>query len=140
LRSGAVTLGALLAGCAPIAAPRAPASKPEVAPAPAPVAVAEALTHPDAKAEPPAAPPSLAVGLYRCDLQRSVAVRWIAPDLGSIVLDWLGQDHSLRSTPTSSGALRYEDPKSGLTWLVISGKSMLLDSRRGRQLANECRP
>ncbi|HWS74626.1 MAG TPA: MliC family protein [Quisquiliibacterium sp.] len=99
----------------------------------------QALPHTAARAEPPAPPPSLAVGLYRCDLQRSVTVRRIAPDRGSIVLGWLGQDHGLRSMPTSSGALRYEDPVSGLTWLVISGKSMLLDSRRGRQLANDCR-
>jgi hypothetical protein len=38
-----------------------------------------------------------------------------------------------------SGALRYEDPQSGLVWLVIATKSMLLDTKHGRQLANECK-
>ncbi len=38
-----------------------------------------------------------------------------------------------------SGALRYEDSQSGLVWLVIATKSMLLDTKHGRQLANECK-
>ena len=37
------------------------------------------------------------------------------------------------------GALRFEDKASGLTWITITGKSMLLDTRQGRQLANDCR-
>ena len=36
------------------------------------------------------------------------------------------------------GALRYEDDASGLVWIVIVGKSMLLDTRQGKQLANDC--
>ena len=40
---------------------------------------------------------------------------------------------------SASGALRYEDPDAGLTFLIIVGKAMLLDSHKGQQLANECR-
>ena len=40
---------------------------------------------------------------------------------------------------TQTGALRLEDKASGLTWITIPGKSMLLDTKQGRQLANDCR-
>ncbi len=45
----------------------------------------------------------------------------------------------MKAVHARSGALRYEDDKSGIVWLIIAGKSMLLDTKHGRQLANECR-
>ena len=33
----------------------------------------------------------------------------------------------------------YAGEQSGLTWITVVGKSMLLDTKRGKQLANECR-
>ena len=81
----------------------------------------------------------LETGVYRCELNRSVHVRAIAPDRQSMVISWLGKDHQLAAVDARSGALRYEDARAGLIWLVILGKSMLLDSRKGQQLANECR-
>jgi hypothetical protein len=82
---------------------------------------------------------ALALGTYNCELNRQVVVREIAPDGKSMVISWLGKDHSLAAVNARSGALRYEDTAAGLTWLVIVGKSMLLDTRKGQQLANECR-
>lgn len=81
----------------------------------------------------------LEVGNYRCDLNRSVTVRQIAPDRRSMTISWMGKDHSLSAVDARSGALRFENPAAGLIWLVIVGKSMLLDSRKGQQLANDCR-
>ncbi len=99
------------------------------------------MAEPPAAAEAlPPAPAVLVVAAYRCELQRSVFVRQLSPEVSTIVIGWLGRNYTLAARPTSTGALRYEDPKTGLTWLAISGKSMLLDSRSGRQLANECRP
>ena len=83
--------------------------------------------------------PEAEPGLYRCELDRKVTVRRIAPDRRSLVLNWQGQDHPMQAVAARTGALRYESPQHGLTWLVIDGKSMLLDSKRGRQLANECK-
>ena len=83
--------------------------------------------------------PEAEPGLYRCELDRKVTVRRLAPDKRSLVLNWQGQDHPMQAVAARTGALRYESPQHGLTWLVIDGKSMLLDSKRGRQLANECK-
>ncbi len=78
-------------------------------------------------------------GLYRCELNRRVMVRRVADDGMSMVISWDGKDHTLDAVQARTGALRYENPKQGLMWLVIVGKSMLLDTRKGQQLANECK-
>ncbi|HVL58765.1 MAG TPA: MliC family protein [Burkholderiaceae bacterium] len=94
-----------------------------------------------ATARPVANPAGLTfkAGTYRCELNRSVQVTQVAPDLQTAVIHWNKKDYTLKAVSTKSGALRYEDASSGLVWLVIVDKSMLLDSRAGRQLANECR-
>ena len=136
---------------------------PAAAPAPAPVPLAQPpayLTVPPAPpilrgeevqptGQPKAAssgPPfdaggtlSMEPGLYRCELNRRVVVRRIAPDGQSMVINWLGKDASLQAVRARSGALRFENVQAGLVWIVIVGKSMLLDSRAGRTLANECK-
>jgi hypothetical protein len=121
----------LLAGCATMQAPTAPA------PAPAPVAV---------KAPAPAPAPvkkaaprfAMNVGTYRCELSRKVIVREVSPDQSLAVLNWRKRNYTMRAVHAPSGALRFEH-KSGLTWITVVGKSMLLDTKRGKQLANECR-
>jgi hypothetical protein len=79
------------------------------------------------------------VGIYRCDLNRSVDVREVAHDMRTATVRWNKKDYVLRAVTARSGALRYEDPASGLVWIVVVGKSMLLDTKQGRQLANDCR-
>jgi hypothetical protein len=77
--------------------------------------------------------------VYRCDLNRSVHIRQVSPDMQSAVLNWDKKDYTLRAVNARSGALRYEDAASGLVWLVIVGKAMLLDTKHGKQLANDCK-
>jgi len=40
--------------------------------------------------------------------------------------------------PTSTGAIRLEDQKSGAVWLQLGNKSMLMNQKLGTRLANEC--
>jgi len=79
------------------------------------------------------------VGLYRCHQGPQIVIKSIAPDHGSIVLQFKGKDHLLYAVDTTTGAVRYQDSRSGITWIKIPTKSMLLDSRLGRQLANDCK-
>lgn len=78
-------------------------------------------------------------GMYKCELNRSVHVRHVAADASSAKIRWGKRDYTLHAVNARTGALRYEDKKSGLMWLTIVGKSMLLDTKQGKQLANECR-
>jgi hypothetical protein len=77
-------------------------------------------------------------GTYRCELNRNVEIRQISADGQTMEINWAGKTHSLQAVNARSGALRFENTSEGLIWLVIVGKSMLLDSRKGQQLANEC--
>lgn len=81
----------------------------------------------------------VSTGVYRCDLNRSVNVRQVSPDMQSAVLQFDKKEYKMRAVGARSGALRYEDPTSGVVWLVIATKAMLLDTKHGRQLANECK-
>ena len=80
----------------------------------------------------------LQAGTYRCELNRNVEIRQISADGQTMEINWGGRTHSLQAVNARSGALRFENTAEGLIWLVIVGKSMLLDSRKGQQLANEC--
>ncbi len=81
----------------------------------------------------------LPTGVYRCDLNRSVNVREVSADMSSAVVQFDKKEYRMHAVGARSGALRYEDSQSGLVWLVIATKSMLLDTTHGRQLANECK-
>ncbi|HWS75971.1 MAG TPA: hypothetical protein VN324_12585 [Quisquiliibacterium sp.] len=96
-----------------------------------------AATTPVSEINPAGIP--FSAGMYQCELNRRVHVRSVTPDLEFAVLNWDKKDYTLRAVGTRSGALRYEDNASGLVLLVILGKSMLLDTKRGQQLANECK-
>ncbi|MCO5121004.1 MAG: MliC family protein [Burkholderiaceae bacterium] len=78
-------------------------------------------------------------GLYKCELNRQVNVTDVSADRSTATIQWGKKGYVLRAVPARTGALRYEDVDSGLTWLVIVGKSMLLDTKNGKQLANECK-
>lgn len=104
------------------------------APSPAPAAAVVA-----APIEQPSPLLDFRPGMYRCELNRSVLVRHVSPDRTTAVLHWAKKDYTLRAVHARSGALRYEDAKSGLMFIVIVGKSLLLDTKKGAQLANECR-
>lgn len=84
-------------------------------------------------------PMALLAGLYRCELSRSVTIRKVAADGKSLVLNWAGRDHDFSAVEARTGALRFENMSEGMVWLVIIGKAMLLDTRKGKQLANECK-
>lgn len=78
-------------------------------------------------------------GTYRCELGKRLEVRTVSADQQTAVLKWNQRDYTLRAVGARSGAVRYEDASSGLVWLMISTKSMLLDSKQGQRLADECR-
>lgn len=108
----------------------APVAKP-VAKAPAPVKVAPA----------PKPRPlfSVKAGTYQCELNRKVIVRQVSAAQDSAELQWGKRSYQMKAVQTRTGALRLENKASGLTWITIVGKSMLLDTKRGKQLANECK-
>lgn len=82
---------------------------------------------------------SLSAGTYRCELNQNVQFEKVSADKKSAVLKWGKKDYAMKAVDTKTGAIRYEDKASGLVWLMIANKSMLLNQKHGQRLADECK-
>jgi hypothetical protein len=76
---------------------------------------------------------------YSCELNNKITIYTNDKDTGHIALRWKNRLHRLERVGTTTGALRFENPKFGLIWIGIPSKGILLDSKLNRQLANECK-
>ena len=76
---------------------------------------------------------------FHCELGNKLTVYKNADDDKYIALRWRTRVHRLERVGTTTGANRFENRKTGLVWIGIPAKSMLLDSKKGQQLANECK-
>jgi membrane-bound inhibitor of C-type lysozyme len=76
---------------------------------------------------------------YNCELGNKITTYYNEGDDKYLALRWKDKIHRLRRVGTTTGANRFENRKYGLVWINIPAKAMLLDSKKGQQLANECR-
>jgi len=79
---------------------------------------------------------SLLTGNFYCELGNRVDLAGAGSD---VKLTWKGRSYQMATVSTTTGAVRLEDKASGLVWIQIPAKSMLLNSKLGQQLANECK-
>jgi hypothetical protein len=112
-----------------------PATKPApVAPIPA-TALAAPATMPVAQA---AVNGDVHLGRMVCELGNAVSV---TPDAGQPGSYWVQmRQHRFHMTPvtTTTGAVRLEDSHAGAMWLQLPHKSMLMNSKLGQRMADEC--
>jgi len=76
---------------------------------------------------------------YTCEFGVKITTYHNDNDDKYIALRWKNSVERLRRVGTSTGANRFENRRYGIVWINIPSKAMLLDSRKGQQLANECR-
>ena len=76
---------------------------------------------------------------YKCELGNTLTIYQNAGDPATIALRWKKRLVRLTRVGTTTGALRFENPLRGLVWIGIPAKGILLDSKLGRQLANNCK-
>lgn len=81
----------------------------------------------------------LASGTYRCEAGEKLEIRRIERNTSRIELKWHGNSYALQRYDSSSGLPRYEDRQNGLLWIDLPWKSVLMDAKSGRPLANECK-
>ncbi len=55
-----------------------------------------------------------------------------------IELIWQGYVYKMKRVATSTGVNRFEHPQSGLIWISIPSKAMLLDGQEGSPVVSEC--
>lgn len=77
-------------------------------------------------------------GHLPCELGASVRIEADALQPGVFLVQGKGFRYRMFPVPTSTGALRLEDKKAGAVWLQLANKSMLMDQKKGRRLADEC--
>jgi hypothetical protein len=77
-------------------------------------------------------------GLMPCEMGASVRVQADAAAPGFFHVQGKGFRYRMYPVRTSTGALRLEDKKAGAVWLQLANKSMLMDQKKGRRVADDC--
>lgn len=77
-------------------------------------------------------------GKMPCELGASVFVVRDAAAPGYFNINVKGFRYRMKMVSTTTGAIRLEDAKAGAVWLQLANKSMLMDQKKGRRLADEC--
>ena len=80
----------------------------------------------------------VSIGNIPCELGQSVNLRPDADAPGYFHLQLKDQRFHLRPVASATGALRLEDQARGAVWIQLANKSMLMDQKQGRRLADEC--
>lgn len=80
----------------------------------------------------------VALGKIPCELAAYVSISPNPQSAGRFILELGREKHFMEPVLTSTGAVRLEDEKSGAVWLQLANKSMLMNQKLGRRLADEC--
>ncbi|WP_408160790.1 hypothetical protein [Herbaspirillum lusitanum] len=81
----------------------------------------------------------LKTGNFACEMGNKVEVKYEGRVTDGVTLVWKGSAYRMEPVTTSTGAVRLENKGEGLVWIQIPSKSMLLNSKAGQQLANDCK-
>ena len=138
----AFTVGAMAQATAPAATK--PAAKPmadkPVAAKPAPKA--KVVAAPAAMAPLSASQLDTATrvntGKAECESNQHVSVDPIDGKPGTFKLAFKNQSYTMVPEDTTTGAVRLEDKKNGVMWLQIANKSMLMNSKVGQRMVDNC--
>jgi hypothetical protein len=77
-------------------------------------------------------------GRVPCELGHNVALLSDPAAPGYFTVTIGSQRFRMSPVATTTGAIRLEDKARGGVWLQLANKSMLLDEKNGRRLADEC--
>lgn len=78
------------------------------------------------------------IGHLSCELGAFVRLESDESRPGFFHVHGKGFRYHMHPVSTSTGAIRLEDKKAGAMWLQLANKSMLMDQKRGRRMADEC--
>jgi membrane-bound inhibitor of C-type lysozyme len=122
------------------AAPAKPAAKPAAKPvakkaakaAPAPVVLAEASQEQLAAAD------RTFFGPYACEFDQKIDVAMNAKTPGYVDVKYKNSTFTMKPVLSSTGALRLEDVTGRTLMLQIANKSMLMDTKIGQRMVDNC--
>ena len=76
---------------------------------------------------------------YKCELGNFLTIYTNTEDDQHVALRWKKRLYRMTRVETTTGANRFENRKAGFVFIGIPAKGLLLDSHKGKQLANECK-
>jgi hypothetical protein len=77
-------------------------------------------------------------GQTPCELGTQVNITHHPRATGRFVLELGRAKYEMEPVPTTTGAVRLEDAKSGAVWLQLANKSMLMNQKQGKRMADAC--
>jgi hypothetical protein len=77
-------------------------------------------------------------GTASCEFGETISVSPIDGQPGYFTLKHKAASYTLAPEETTTGAVRLEDKRAGIVWLQIPAKSMLMNSRIGQRVADNC--
>ncbi|MCY7315166.1 MAG: hypothetical protein LH480_05950 [Rubrivivax sp.] len=77
-------------------------------------------------------------GTASCEFNQQITLAPVAAKPGHFTLVHKKASYTLVPQETTSGAVRLEDAKSGLVWIQIPAKSMLMNTKLGQRVADVC--
>ena len=80
----------------------------------------------------------IALGKMPCELSAFVHVKPDPAGPGRFILETGKQKFHMIPVVSLTGALRLEDQSAGAVWIQLGNKSMLMDQKAGRRLADAC--
>jgi len=78
------------------------------------------------------------LGHIPCELSAHVTLTKHPHSAGRFVLEIGHQRYAMEPVITSTGAVRLEDAAAGAVWLQLANKSMLMNQKLGKRMADEC--
>jgi len=77
-------------------------------------------------------------GVAQCEQGQQVTLTPMSGHEGHFRLEYKKASYDVVPEETTTGAVRLEDKKAGIVWIQIPAKSMLLNSKRGQRMVDEC--
>jgi hypothetical protein len=134
---GMLLVGAFSNAYATAVATKKPAVTPKTQSKKAPAKKPASIPLPELTQEQHLVAGKVVTGEVSCDAGVKVHVKPHS-SAGRFTLESGRQSFQMEPTPTSTGAVRLEDSKTGAVWLQLGNKSMLLNERMGKRLADSC--
>jgi hypothetical protein len=78
------------------------------------------------------------VGTLPCEMGNSVTLTPDPKAPGYFTVQMQKIKYRMFPVATSTGAIRLEDHKAGAVWLQLANKSMLMNQKLGKRMADEC--
>lgn len=82
--------------------------------------------------------PMVLIGDSQCEFGQRISLRPHPSLPGRFLLEHRGLKHVLTPLPTTTGVVRLEERRTGLVWLQVPVKSMLMDGKKGQRVADNC--